>query len=464
MAPGAVYALIVLFFINLMNFFDRQLLGGVGEAVRREWGLSDTMLGALGTAFTLLYAVVGVPLGRLADHMMRKQILAGGVFVWSVLTALSGGARSFAQLFVVRLGVGVGEATCSPAANSILGDLFPVTMRARAMSIFMLGLPIGLGVSSYVGARIAEAYGWRTAFYIAAIPGILCAVAALGIKEPPRGMTEPTAIGSRRRPGSPYRVVLSIPTVWWVIASGALHNFNMYALGAFLAPLLVRYHRISLTDAGFVVMFVYGLSGIAGLVGGGMIADKLYRRRVDGRLLVATVALGLSAPLMFLALQQPAGSTWAFSLLMGTGIGVMYAYYSTVYSTLQDVVEPALRGTSMALYFCAMYLLGASLGPLGTGVISDYFTFQAAAAADVAPARSMGVLLTDLLPTLIGRSKLGVLPAVEPFRAAGVHTAMYVVPLLAAILAVVLFIASRTVKRDVDNLQAWMKAETGGRG
>src|SRR5436190_4534751 len=117
MAPGAIYALIVLFAINLMNFFDRQLLGGVGEAIRREWGLNDTMLGALGTAFTLLYALVGVPLGRLADRITRKYILSGGVFVWSLLTALSGVSRSFSQLFVVRLGVGVGEATCSPAAN-----------------------------------------------------------------------------------------------------------------------------------------------------------------------------------------------------------------------------------------------------------------------------------------------------------------------------------------------------------
>ena len=119
---GSGYALVVLFAINLMNFFDRQLLGGVGEGIRREWALSDTALGLLGTVFTLLYAVVGLPLGRLSDKIARRKILAVGVFVWSLLTALSGVARSFSQLIVARLGVGVGEATCSPASTSLIGD------------------------------------------------------------------------------------------------------------------------------------------------------------------------------------------------------------------------------------------------------------------------------------------------------------------------------------------------------
>ena len=122
---GSAYALAVLFAINLMNFFDRQLIGGVGEGIRREWALSDTALGLLGTVFTLLYAVVGLPLGRLSDRTERRKILAAGVFLWSLLTAVSGMARSFPQLIAARLGVGVGEATCSPASTSLIGDFFP---------------------------------------------------------------------------------------------------------------------------------------------------------------------------------------------------------------------------------------------------------------------------------------------------------------------------------------------------
>src|SRR5881409_1305913 len=196
---GSGFALFVLFAINLMNFFDRQIIGGVGEGIRREWGLSDTALGLLGTVFTLLYAVVGLPLGRLSDRKERRKILAAGVFLWSLLTAISGVARSFAQLVVARLGVGVGEATCSPASTSLIGDFFPTTQRARAVAIWMLGLPLGLGLANGAGGWILQSWGWRKAFYIAAVPGIVCAVAALAMHEPKRGMVETHAVGSRRR-------------------------------------------------------------------------------------------------------------------------------------------------------------------------------------------------------------------------------------------------------------------------
>src|SRR5262249_46322044 len=144
MQPGKAqlaFTLALLFAINFMNFYDRQVVGAVGERIKQEWDLSDAQLSALTTAFVLLYAAVGVPLGHWADVGRRKYILAGGVIVWSAFTALSGIAWGFAALFVFRLGVGVGEASCAPAANSLLGDLFPPEQRARAISVFMLGLP-----------------------------------------------------------------------------------------------------------------------------------------------------------------------------------------------------------------------------------------------------------------------------------------------------------------------------------
>jgi predicted MFS family arabinose efflux permease len=454
---GSAYALAVLFAINLMNFFDRQLIGGVGEGIRREWALSDTALGLLGTVFTLLYAVVGLPLGRLSDRLERRKILAAGVLLWSLLTALSGMARSFAQLIVARLGVGVGEASCSPASTSLIGDLVAPTMRARAVAIWMLGLPLGLGLANGAGGWILQNWGWRNAFYIAAVPGILCAIAALAMIEPKRGTREAHAVGERRRPGHPYRLVLSIPTMLWIIASGALHNFNMYTLGAFVAPFLVRYHHMSFLRAGWVAACVYGFSGIIGLTGGGYLADRLYARRVDGRLIVGTASIGICAPLMFLALMRPGGDVLGFALLMGLGSGVMFAYYATVYSTIQDVVEPSLRGTAMALYFFAMYVLGASLGPVGTGLASDYFTFQKASAAGAVEPLPFAAIMLAELRSLVGEAKGFNLRALEPFRAEGLHTAMYIVPILAVLLALVLFAASRTVAKDVARLQAWMR-------
>src|SRR5262245_59361146 len=283
---GSGYALVVLFAINLMNFFDRQIIGGVGEGIRREWALSDTALGLLGTVFTLLYAVVGLPLGRLSDRMARRKILAAGVFVWSLLARLPGAARSFAQLILARLGVGVGEATCSPASTSLIGDLYPSTARSRAIAVWMLGLPLGLGLANGAGGWILQNWGWRNAFYVAAVPGLLCAAAAWWMHEPARGTLETHAVGERRRDGNPYVLVLSIPTMLWIIASGALHNFNMYALGAFVSPFLVRFHHVTFQQAGWIAAAVYGFSGIVGLTAGGALADRLYKTRVDGRLIV----------------------------------------------------------------------------------------------------------------------------------------------------------------------------------
>ena len=442
----AYYALAVLFAINTMNFFDRQILGAIAEPIRREWGLSDSAMGALGTAFTLLYAVVGVPLGRLADRSVRTRILAAGVFVWSLLTAASGLARNYVQLFALRLGVGVGEAACAPAGNSLIGDMFTASKRAKAISVFMMGLPIGIALSYYVSGTVAHAYGWRAAFFVAGIPGLICTLAVLFLREPERGATEAHNIGAMKREGSPYKLVLSIPTMWWLIASGALHNFNMYAIGSFLSPFLTRYHYADLAlgeatqQAGFVSMFVNGLAGIPGLLLGGIIGDAIMRRRANGRLLVGAIAILISAPLHYLALGRPPGDTMGFAVLMGLGVAAMYAYYSTVYSTIQDVIEPSLRGTAMALYFFAMYVLGASLGPVGTGFLSDYFFKQAS-----------------------GGKALELMTAQETalYRAEGLHSAMYVIPILGALLTLVLFAASRTVTKDMERLQQWMRESAG---
>ena len=416
----AGYTLAVLFVINALNFFDRVIGGALGEPIRREWGLSDSALGALGTAFTLLYAFVGVPLGRLADRKPRKSILAVAVFLWSALTAASGITRTYWQLFVTRLGVGVGEAACAPAGTSLIGDLYPPARRARALSVFMMGLPIGIALSYLVASRIAYAYGWRAAFYVAGIPGVIAAIAALFIAEPQRGVVDATPTQSTD--ASPWRTLMRIPTLWWLILSGALHNFNMYALGTFLPPLLMRYHGADLRGAGLMTTITYGLSGIPGLLIGGALADKWSVKRKDGRLLVAAIATGISAPFMAIALARPAHDATLFVVFGALACAFMYVYYACVYAALHDVVAPSMRGTAMALYFFAMYVLGASFGPLATGMLSDHFTRRAAAGAAV----------------------------LEPFRGAGLHSAMYVVPMLSILLALVLFAATRTIARDME--------------
>ena len=198
------------------------------------------------------------------------------------------------------------------------------------------------------------------------------------IQEPARRSKEEHDIGTAKRDGSPFWLVLSIPTMCWIIASGTLHNFNMYAIGGFLPPYLMRMHGINVQVAGWISMAVYGLAGVPGMMLGGLMGDWIIRRQRNGRMLLAAIAIAISAPLMFLALGQPEANWIAFSLLFGLGCALMYAYYATVYTTIQDVIEPSLRATAMALYFCAMYLLGGALGPMVIGSASDYFAVHAA--------------------------------------------------------------------------------------
>jgi MFS family permease len=428
--PRLVFTLGVLLAINTMNFFDRQILAGVQESIRKEWGLSDSQLGYLGTAFILVYAAIGVPLGRLADLWRRKWILAIGVGVWSLLTFASGLAWNFWSLFVMRLGVGVGEASCAPAANSLIGDLVPADRRARALAVFMLGLPLGLGLSLIVSGTVAKHRGWQEAFYVAGVPGLLLAGLACFILEPARGGASPgMGTTSVHLPFvAVARQLLGLPTLWWIIASGALHNFNMYALGQFLVSMLIRYHGLDIAQAGRIAGMIFGV-GALGIFAAGWLGDRAFRLRgARGRLNIAWIALAAAVPCLLLGLAAPAGNVWMCAIWLLLAYMLMYTYYGTVYATIQDIVEPTLRGTAMAIYFCAMYFLGAVLGPVATGWVSDYFARQAAERDQAAT-------------------------VAEAHKAIGLHDALYLVPALGVVLVVVLFAASRTVRGDYERLQ-----------
>lgn len=425
-ATGAKFALFLLFAINLLNFFDRQLLGALGEPIRHEFQLSDTALGFLGTIFTIIYAFVGLPLGALSDRWYRNRLIALGTAFWSLLTAATGFAQNYAQIFVARLGVGVGEATCAPAGQSLIGDLFPPNQRAKAMGVFMLGLPAGIFLAYISAGAIATRYGWRAAFWFACVPGIILALLALRIPEPVRGALDAgrvvTTAGTAVK--SPFFTVLSLPTMWWIIMSGIFHNFNMYAINSFNTPFLQRFHEMSLLNASYVSSISVGAVGAIGLLVGGWLADKMSARRRNGRLVLSASAMAIAAPCIFMAINQPKEAITTYVIFMTMGTITMFVYYATVYAAIQDVIEPRLRGTAVAIYFCFMYILGASMGPVGTGFLSDHFARKA---------------MTDAGATSMS----------EAFKAIGLHNAMYIIPILALAAAAVLFAASRTMDKDV---------------
>ena len=414
------FALALLFAINFLNFYDRQVLGAVAESIKHEWQLSDSQLSGLTTAFVLLYAVIGIPLGRLADVSRRKVILAIGIFIWSGFTALSGLATSFAMLFVFRLGVGVGEASAAPTGNSLIGDLFPPAQRARAISIFMLGLPLGTAASYVVSGLIVKATGgWRAAMLVAAAPGLLLALLTFLLPEPARGAADPHVRDAEGGHRDTVRAILRLPTMWWIIASGALLNLNMYALSAFTTSFLIRYHRLDIAYANRVSGIIYGVGGGAGLLLGGWIGDRVSHWGPSGRLRAASLSSLVTAPLIWYALQQHRGEYWRFAAFMLVGAALMYVYYSTVYASIHDIVAPRARGTAMSVYFFVFYLFTA-LGLVLFGRLSDALAAHALAA---------------------GAS------TVES-RALGLHDAMYAIPVISVLLSLVLLAGAQAAVRD----------------
>ncbi|HLJ86624.1 MAG TPA: MFS transporter [Candidatus Angelobacter sp.] len=423
-ARATAWSLFVLVAVNILNFYDRQVPGALAEPVRKEFGLSDTQLGLIGTMFTVVYALVGLPLGRLADRGSRKKMLSWGIAIWGGLTALGAAARNFSMLLFSRLGVGVGEATCAPAATSWIGDLFPAERRSRPLALFMLGVPVGGALSFFFSGPVAKAYGWRAATVLAAIPALILVPLVMMLKEPARGASE----AHNEDAGSIWQV-LQIRTFWWIFASGALVNFNLYAIGTFLPAFFSRIHKMNVSEASLTTGIVYGIGGVLGGLVAGFWGDSIVRKRADGRMLSAALAALFAAPLAYFGILQSHGAISTALPLLTVAYGFLNMYYGLVYASIQDLVAPAQRGTTMAVYFLVQYLGGASFGPLLLGTLSDHMAHKAAVAA-------------------------GSQVITEASRATGLHQAMFVIPVLSLCLAVVLWAGSRTITADVERRRA----------
>ncbi len=260
--------LAVLFLVNVLNFYDRNALGAVLEPLRREFHLTDGQLGAIPTAFIIVYALAGVPLARLADRWSRKRLLAIGVTVWAGLTALGGWSTGYAMLFATRMGVGVGEAVCAPAATSWIGDIVAPERRSHSLAAFMMAIPVGIMISFIASGPAAQAFGWRAALALAAAPAVLLVPMLLMLPEPERGRKAGPAAGAA--------ALLRIPALWWITFSGALVNFIMYSFSYFIAAFLTRFHGLSVAEAGVWSGVGSGVAGMAGAlivvaIGGGSV-------------------------------------------------------------------------------------------------------------------------------------------------------------------------------------------------
>ena len=422
-AANAWRILFLLFLANLFNFFDRTIPAIIIEPIRLEWGLSDLQLGLIGTAFTIVYALAGVPLGRMADTGARRKIMGWGLAAWSGLTALNGMAWNFWSFLLIRMGVGIGEASYAPAANSLIGDLFPAHKRARAMGIFMLGLPLGLLLAFFSIGAMVQAFGsWRAPFLIAALPGLILALFLFFIREPARGAAESMPVSSAAVQ-QPLRKVLAIRTFWWLVLAGLAFNFAAYACNAFMVPMLQRYFGLGLQQAAMATGVIVGLTGLVGLTLGGWVADKVHQRWANGRLLFAALSMLVACLCSAWALTAGRIDTALFVAVFSLGWLFSYNFYTCVYTAIQDVIEPRLRATAMALFFAGLYLLGGGLGPLAVGWLSDHYAQAAMLAA--------------------GASEM-----TEAFKAVGLHDAMLLIPVALLLTLLALLQAARCFQTD----------------
>jgi MFS family permease len=384
----ARYALGLLVFLYVINYIDRQVLAVLLEPIKQELHASDTAMGLLaGLAFALFYTTAGVPIARLADRGSRRNVIVWGVVVWSAMTAACGLARSFAQLAVARVGVGIGEAALNPAAHSLISDYFPPHRRATALAIFNMGGNVGVMLGFIAGGWIGETFGWRTAFMVVGLPGLAAALLTrLTLLEPIRGASEHRSENrSDRRSDNQseggrddgevprFREVVAYlfarPTFRHVSLGAGFYVFAAFGCTIWGPTFLIRVHGMSLSETGLWMGLVQGIGGGLGTFLGGHLADRFGQR--DARMLVWIPAFGgvLAVPLLGVFLFAPTPAM----ALAGYAPAMVFSLFfvGPSFSVVQGLAHIRMRAQAAALIMLTMNLIGLGIAPLVVGALND---------------------------------------------------------------------------------------------
>ena len=363
---GSGHVLFLMACVTALNVMDRQLLSVLIEPIKQEFGVSDSAMGLLtGTAFALLHGTAGIPIAVAADRGVRRSIIALGLAVWSGLTFLTGFARSYPEIFAIRVGVGIGEAAGGAPAQSLLSDTVPPERRATALSILTVGGPIGSILVFALGGWLADAYGWRVAFMVFGAPGlILAALIRLTVPEPERGAFDP---------GVPFakalRFLFVVPSVRSVFFASGLHAVGMYAVLVWSVPYLLRVHDVSNGEAGARLAFASGLFTAVGTLAGGVLADRLAKRSL--RWLVWQPALALVASFPFAVGFVFASSASSAMLFLAPVSVLTGACFGPFYSVVQTLVAPRMRALAAAMVVSFNTLLGLGIAPPIIGWLNE---------------------------------------------------------------------------------------------
>jgi MFS family permease len=368
--------LAVLTLINLFNYLDRYVLAALGESLARSpLQVTDTRFGILASGFILVYMLSAPLFGALGDTRSRTRLIAFGVFLWSLATALGGLAWSFASLFVARALVGIGEAAYGTIAPSLLADYYPRSHRGRAFSVFYAAIPIGSALGYVVGGQVDVHFGWRRAFFVAGGPGLLLAALALGLHDPPRGTHDPRApLGvvarSARAAGQAVYAALARNRPYVLTILGyAAYTFALGGMAAFLPKFLIRVRALPEGPATLWSGLVLAATGFVGTAGGGWIGDRLLRRTRQAYLWLSGVATLAAAPLALVALVSPTPALY-WAAIVGAEI-LLFASTGPINSAIVNLVAPEMRATAVAVSIFTIHALGDVPSPTILGALSD---------------------------------------------------------------------------------------------
>lgn len=367
-----------LLIVYILNFLDRQIVAILAEPMKREFGLSDTQLGLLaGPAFAVFYAVLGIPIARYADKATTNRVwlISVSLAIWSGMTAVCGVAQNFLQLALARVGVGVGEAGCTPAAHSLIADTVAPEKRSSAIAFYGLGIPIGGLLGLIIGGIVNDLYGWRAAFMIVGAPGILLALILPKIIGDPRRVTESSSASAdpAAKPalsiGGAAREIFASKAYLYIFIAASFTAFLSYGKGLWTISFFIRSHGFSTTEAGLAMAVALGVSGIIGTWLGGKVADVFGKRDKRHLLTLPAIGMAVAAPLLF-------ASYWADDWRLAVALLIIptilnTAYYGPAYGCVQGLVRLEARAVATSLVVFGQNLIGLGLGPLLFGMLSD---------------------------------------------------------------------------------------------
>lgn len=376
-APSSVRMLLwILLAAYTLNFLDRQILNILAEPIKGELGLSDSLLGFLaGPAFAVFYAVLGVPIARWADkgNSDRVSLISLSLAIWSLMTALTGFAQNFWQMLAARIGVGIGEAGCTPAAHALIADAVPVEKRSSAIAFFGLGVPLGSLLGLVVGGIINDLYGWRIALMLVGLPGLVLALVVRLLLRDPRQIL-PSAAQKAGHDATPLHSglaeIFGSRTYHYLFIAASLTAFLSYGKGLWTISFFIRSHGLSTSAAGLSLAVVLGLAGLFGTWAGGYVADRFSAARPGLRLMLPGIGMLLAAPILFASYSA---SDWRVALaLLVVPTMLNAAYYGPAYAAVQGLVRAPLRALGASMVVFGQNFIGLGLGPLAFGILSDY--------------------------------------------------------------------------------------------